>query len=131
MWKRGSVKDIAEHLDKYSTVYGEVLLGIHNDVEHQEQRLTRFEKCFDTKEQNIDEMREEIAGMRTDIQNMKALVENSGRLLPRRSGFISEKEALLEWDNSSSSRTESDRLQPYLTKRFVYRCTHDLRRKRM
>ena len=85
MGKKDSVKDIAEHLDKYSTVYGEVLLGIHNDLEHQEQRLISFEKRLDTEEQDSAKMQNEIARLHTDIENLKALVEDSARSIEAQS----------------------------------------------
>ena len=50
-----SGKAVEEKIGEYSEVYGEVLLGLHKELEKQNTLLEKYEQQFNSQEENLHE----------------------------------------------------------------------------
>lgn len=71
-----SGKAVEEKIGEYSEVYGEVLLGLHKELEKQNTLLEKHEQQFSSQEENLHEqvrLKSQIKKLHGQVQQLRIL----------------------------------------------------------
>ena len=71
-----SGKVVEEKIGEYSEVYGEVLLGLHKELERQNILLEKHEQQFNSQEENLHEqiqLKSQIKKLHGQVQQLRIL----------------------------------------------------------
>ena len=71
-----SGKAVEEKIGEYSEVYGEVLLGLHKELERQNTLLEKHEQQFNSQEENLHEqlqLKSQIKKLHGQVQQLRIL----------------------------------------------------------
>ena len=69
--KKISGKTVEEKIEEYSEVYGEILLGLHKELEQHSTLLEKHEQLFNSQEENLHEQ----AQLKSQIKNLHEQVK--------------------------------------------------------
>ena len=70
-FKKISGKTVEEKIEEYSEVYGEILLGLHKELEKQNTILEKHEQQFNSQEENLQEQIQ----LKSQIKNLQGQVK--------------------------------------------------------
>ena len=71
-----SGKAVEEKIGEYSEVYGEVLLGLHKELERQNTLLEKHEQQFNSQEENLHEqiqLKSQVKKLHGQVQQLRIL----------------------------------------------------------
>ena len=70
-FKKISGKTVEEKIEEYSEVYGEILLGLHKELEKQNTLLEKHEQQFNSHEGNLHEQ----VQIKSQVENLQGQVK--------------------------------------------------------
>ena len=71
-----SGKAVEEKIGEYSEVYGEVLLGLHKELEKQNTLLEKHDQQFNAQEENLHEqvrLKSQVKNLHGQVQQLRTL----------------------------------------------------------